>query len=84
MTDIKSYCTRCIFPSYTHGFFEYIVSSYGKFNYGLSSLLTFLGCLLNVDTYYIVGGVFTPILNLITDESVYSSVAILFQGIYFK
>ena len=68
--------------AYTNGFFEGIVSSYGKFNYGISSLLVFLGCLLNVDMYYIVGGVFTPILNLVTDESVYSSVAILFQGIY--
>lgn len=68
--------------AYTNGFYEGIVSSYGKFNYGISSLLVFLGCLLNVDLYYIVGGVFTPILNLITDESVYSSVAILFQGIY--
>lgn len=68
--------------AYMNGFFEGIVSSYGKFNYGISSLLVFLGCLLNVDMYYIVGGVFSPILNLITDESVYSSVAILFQGIY--
>lgn len=68
--------------AYTNGFFEHIVSSYGKFNYGISSLLAFLGCLLNVDIYYIVGGVFSPILNVITDESVYSSVAILFQGIY--
>ena len=68
--------------AYTNGFFEGLVSSYGKFNYGISSLLVFLGCLLNVDTYYIVGGVFTPILNLITDETIYSSVAILFQSIY--
>lgn len=68
--------------TYTNGFFEGIVSEYGKFNYGISSLLAFLGCLLSVDMYYIVGGVFSPILNLITDESVYSSVAILFQGIY--
>ena len=68
--------------AYTNGFFEGIVASYGKFNYAVSSLLVFLGCLLNVDMYYIVGGVFAPILNLITDESVYSSVAILFQGIY--
>lgn len=68
--------------SYTHGFYEGIITSYGKFNYGVSSLLVFLGCLLNVDMYYIVVGVFSPILNLVTDESVYSSVAILFQGIY--
>ena len=68
--------------AYTNGFFEGLVSSYGKFNYGLSSLLSFLGCLLYVDMYYIVGGVFSPILNLVTDETVYSSLAILFQGIY--
>ena len=74
-------CTILV-TAYTNGFFEGIVSSYGKFNYGVSSLLVFLGCLLNVDMYYISGGVFLPILNIITDESVYSSVAILFQGIY--
>ena len=68
--------------AYTNGFYEGIVASYGKFNYGISSLLVFLGCILNVDMYYIVAGVFSPILNLVTDESVYSSVAILFQGIY--
>lgn len=68
--------------SYTNGFYETIVNSYGKFNYGVSSLLVFLGCLLNVDLYYIIAGVFSPILNLVTDESVNSSVAILFQGIY--
>lgn len=71
-----------LITAYTHGFFEGIVSKYGKFNYGISSLLVFLGCLLNVDMYYIVIGVFSPILELITDETVYSSVAILFQGIY--
>ena len=71
-----------LISAYTNGFFEGIVESYGKFNYGVSSLLVFLGCLLNVDMYYISSGVFSPILNLITDESVYSSVAILFQGIY--
>ena len=68
--------------AYTNGFFEHIVSTYGKFNYGVSSLLVFLGCLLNIDIYYIASGVFSPILALITDETVYSSVAILFQGIY--
>ena len=68
--------------AYTNGFFEGIVASYGKFNYGISSLLVFLGCILNIDVYYVVSGVFSPILNLVTDESVYESVALLFQGIY--
>ena len=68
--------------TYTNGFYDGIITSYGKFNYGVSSLLVFLGCLLNVDMYYIVAGTFSPILSLVTDETVYSSVAILFQGIY--
>lgn len=71
-----------LITAYTNGFFETIVSSYGKFNYTISSLLTFLGCLLNVDMYYISGGVFSPIINTITDETVYTSVSMLFQGIY--
>lgn len=68
--------------SYNNGFIETIISNYGKFNYGVSSLLAFLGCLLNVDITWILVSVFAPIINLITDESVYESVAILLQGIY--
>lgn len=71
-----------LISSYTHGFFEAIVSEYGKFNYGVSALLTLLGSLLSVDFYYIVVGVFSPIIALITDEAVYASVAIMLQGIY--
>lgn len=68
--------------AYTNGFFETMVTEYGKFNFGISSLLTLLGSLLNVDSYYVAAGVFLPIINTITDESVYESVALLFQGIY--
>ena len=68
--------------AYTHGFFEGLVTEYGKFNYGVSGLLIFLGALLSVDFYYVVVGVFSPIIGLITDESIYGSVAIMLQGIY--
>ncbi len=68
--------------AYNNGFYELVISNYGKFNYGISSLLAFGGCILNVDTTWIVLGVFSPIINLITDESIYQSVAILLQGIY--
>lgn len=68
--------------THRNGFFENLVVSYGKFNYTITSLLTFLGCFLYVDMYYITTEVFAPIINLITDESVYESVALLFQGIY--
>lgn len=68
--------------AYNNGFLEVIISDYGKFNYGVSSLLAFLGCILNVDTTWIIAGAFSPIINLITDESIYASVSILLQGIY--
>lgn len=67
--------------TYNNGFYEGLITS-SKFNYALSSLMAFVGCILNVDIFYIVLGIFSPILNLITDETVYESVAILFQGIY--
>ncbi len=68
--------------AFNNGFLEVLITKYGKFNYGVSSLLAFLGCILNVDTTWIVAGAFSPIVKLITDESIYSSVAVLLQGIY--
>jgi len=68
--------------AFNNGFLEGIISNYGKFNYGVSTLLAFLGCLLNVDTTWIVIGAYSPIVSLITDESIYASVAILFQALY--
>ena len=50
--------------AYNNGFLETIISDYGKFNYGVSSLLAFLGCILNVDTTWIMAGAFSPIINL--------------------
>lgn len=68
--------------AYNNGFLEGIITNYGKFNFGLSSLMATLGTILNVDIYYITAGCYSPIINLITDESIYESVAILLQGIY--
>ena len=68
--------------AFNNGFLEVLITKYGKFNYGVSSLLAFFGCILNVDTTWIVAGAFSPIVKLITDESIYSSVAVLLQGIY--
>ena len=68
--------------AFNNGFLEGIISSYGKFNFGISSLLAFLSCLLNVDVTWIVIGGFSPITELITDESIYAAVALLLQGIY--
>ena len=68
--------------SFNNGFLNHIIAETKTFNFGISSLLAFLGCLLNVDAFYIIAGSFSPIVNLITDESIYESVAILLQGIY--
>ena len=68
--------------AYNNGFLEGIISNYGKFNFGISSILAFFGCLLNVDMYYITYGCFLPIINLVTDETIYAGLAILLQGIY--
>ena len=68
--------------AYNNGFIENLIAKSTKFNFGTSSLLAMLGCITNVDSYYITAGVFAPIVNLITDESIYESVAILLQGIY--
>ena len=68
--------------SYNNGFYEVVIANYGKFNYGVSSLLAFLGCILNVDTTWIVAGIYSPIIELITDKSIFASVAMLLQGIY--
>ncbi len=68
--------------AFNNGFLETLIANYGRFNYGLSSLFAFIGCILNVDMTWISIDAYSPILSLITDESIYSSVAILFQGIY--
>ncbi len=68
--------------AYNNGFYEVVISNYGKFNFGVSSLLAFFGSILNVDTTWITIGVYAPIIELITDESIYSAVSVMLQGIY--
>lgn len=68
--------------AYNNGFFEQLIAKYGKFNYGVSSLMAFAGSILNVDTTWITVGVYAPIVDLITDESIYASVSVLLQGIF--
>ena len=68
--------------AFNNGFLETLIASYGKFNYGVSTLLAFVGCLFNVDITWISIEGFSPIISTITDESVYASVAIMFQGLY--
>ena len=68
--------------AYNNGFFEKVIANYGKFNYGISSLLAFAGSILNVDTTWILIGIYSPIVDLIKDETILSSVSVLLQGIF--
>jgi len=66
---------------YNNGLVSNLISN-STFNYGTSSLLAALGCLINCDLFYTANSTFVPIVNIITDESIYGTVAILLQGIY--
>ena len=68
--------------TYNNGFMETIINKAGNFNIGLTSLVTLLGSLLNIDLYYTASGIFTPMLTLFTNESILTVVAILFQSLY--
>ncbi len=68
--------------AFNNGFLEGVINGYGKFNYGISSLLALVSCLVNVDITWILVGGYAPIISLITDESIYPSVALLFQALY--
>lgn len=68
--------------AYNNGFLEVVITKYEKFNFGISSLLAFAGSIANVDTTWITIGIYNPIIEAITDKSIYSAVSVLFQGIF--
>ena len=48
----------------------------------LYSLITMIGTLLHSDLYYTVAGVYSTMIAQVTDESLYSVYALLFQSVY--
>ena len=71
--------------SYNNGFIETIITSASKSfgdNVVVNSLITMLGSILNVDTYYTTAGVFTNIVSNLTDKANLKIYAIMFQSIY--
>ena len=71
--------------SYNNGFIETIITNAGdKFadNVVVNSLITMLGCVTNVDLYYITSGVFSPIVATLSDSANLSVYAIAFQSLY--
>ncbi len=72
--------------SYNNGFTETLINNIteavGGFNIVVDALITMIGSLLHTDLYYAAAGVFTPVINAITDESVYQLLALTFQSFY--
>ncbi len=71
--------------AYNNGFMETLITkaseSFGD-NIMLTSLLTIAGSILNVDLFYIVSGIVSPIVTSLTDKADLNVYAILFQSIY--
>ena len=72
--------------AYNHGFVQIIISWLSEtsigINVGTTALISALGTLLHTDLYYTVAGVFLPMINTITDESLYATYALTFQTVY--
>lgn len=72
--------------AYNYGFVSNITSLICDSKLGLNVLtgtfISGLGSLLHTDLYYTVAGVYTNIVAQVTDESLYSVYAMLFQSVY--
>ena len=83
MIAMLAYCV--LVCSYNNGFMETIVTNVSdKFgdNVVLHSLVTILGSVLNVDTYYVSNGVFSNIISNLSDSANLSIYAVMFQSVY--
>lgn len=69
--------------AYNNGFVENLIASantaMGSINILTASLFNILGSLLYPDIHYTAYGVYTPLLSVITDESLYQVLALNFQ-----
>lgn len=71
--------------SYNNGFIETIITNASdKFgdNVVIHSLITMLGSILNVDTYYTTAGIFSSVVSSLSDSANLSVYALMFQGLY--
>lgn len=69
--------------AYNNGFVENLITSannaMGSLNIFMASVFNILGSLLYPDIYYTAYGVYSPLLSVITDESLYQVLALNFQ-----
>ena len=78
-----AYCV--LVCSYNNGFVETIITNAGKSfgdNVIINALISVLGSILNVDTYYTSAGVFTSIVSALPDKANLSVYALMFQSLY--
>ncbi len=78
-----AYCV--LVCSYNNGFVETIITNASKSfgdNVIIHSLITMLGSILNVDTYYTTAGVFTSMVSSLTDGANLAVYAVMFQSLY--
>ena len=71
--------------SYNNGFIETIITSASKSfgdNVVVNALISMLGSVLNVDTYYTTAGVFSSIVSNLSDKANLKIYAIMFQSLY--
>lgn len=71
--------------AYNNGFVETLIAKSGEAfgdNVIMGSLLTMFGTIINVDLFYIVAGVISPITTSLTDKADLNVYAVLFQSFY--
>lgn len=71
--------------AYNYGFMSSVIAWLNDvvgINIGTASIISGLGTLLHTDLYYTVAGVFTTMMDNVTNESMYSTYALTFQTIY--
>ena len=71
--------------AYNFGFMQSIITWLNDvlgMNIGSAAIISGLGTLLHSDIYYTAAGVLVPMMQNITDESLYSTYALTFQTIY--
>lgn len=71
--------------TYNNGFIETLItnaSKGGDINFVLASLFTMIGSVLHIDLYYTTAGIFTPIINVVTNEGMFKVYSLAFQSLY--
>ena len=71
--------------AYNNGFMETIITNASKSfgdNVVVHALITIVGSITNVDTYYTAAGIISPIVSSLTDKANLSVYTIMFQSIY--